>query len=95
MLLDVDPSALGITVQKSMINQYDGWLEVFSSRRICKNEVLGYYYDCPFYENLAEKRQRAMTYRKRVIEVTAETFRKLSNELSENIIDKYAVEDKL
>lgn len=64
-------------LKNSTILHSDPRLGLFAARTIEKEEAVTYYYGSLFYAALPKERYKTETYSKRIMPVTAETFRKL------------------
>lgn len=82
-------------LRKSRKHHTDVELYSFVSRKIGKDEVVGYYYGPLFYVKLTKKQHRTKTYKQGVMQVTAESFRKWTSELAERMIDKDGIQHSM
>lgn len=83
-----DASAQGTTIRKSLILYFDAGQGLYASGIIGKDEVFFYYYCSLVYENLSNERQMTEKNERGVMQVAAENFWNLANELSQKASGK-------
>lgn len=81
-------------MEKSPNSHPDTTLGSFTSRTIVKGMMLQNYLAFAVYVNLTKERYKTKTYREGVMQVTAQTFWKLVNNLPEKVMKKDGIRHK-